>query len=109
LPLAHEQLRPVCCTARCCVVVVELAVGAVRRTVAREDRTGAEERRDEVTREARGNGAGRVLVERSARDRALEVATEAARHARANKVAVLALVRGAIARAVARNGCERPL
>src|SRR6266550_6532001 len=107
LPVADDQL-PVSAAGRRGVVVVELAVRAARRSVAREHCSRAEERLDEVTREARSDSARRLVVERAG-DRALEIAPEAALHACANELTVLALVRRAVTRAVAGYGRERAL
>src|SRR6478736_3235904 len=108
LPVADDQLRPISAAIRRGVVVVELAVSAVRRSVTREGSGRTEERSEEVTGET-GSSAGRVLVEDAAGDRAFEVAVEAARHACANELAVLALVRLAVARAVPGHRGEGPL
>src|SRR5882724_4180389 len=107
--MPHDQPRPIRLAARGRVVVVELAVGAVRRSVAGEHCGRAEERRDEVTREARSNRARRVLLERAACDRALEVAAKATRHPGANELAMLALVRDAVSRTGTHGRRERPL
>src|SRR5438552_582829 len=108
LPVADDEL-PVSAAGRRGVVVVELAVRAVRRSVAREHCSGAEERLEEVTREARSDRARRLPVEDAAHDRALEIATETTRHIRANHLAMLALVRGAVARTLAGDGREYAL
>src|SRR5580765_8009788 len=108
LPVADDQPGPISAAIRRGVVVVELAIGAVRRSVTREGSGRTEERSEEVTGET-GSSAGRVLVEDAAGDRAFEVAVEAARHACANELAVLALVRLAVARAVPGHRGEGPL
>src|SRR5207249_2611836 len=105
LPMAEQQPRAVHRAARCCVVEVELAVGAVG--VAREHRARAEERGDEVAREARGS-ARRLLVEGAAGDRALEITAEAALHAGTDGVTVSGLVVRAVPRTGAGEGGERP-
>src|SRR6476646_846321 len=108
LPVADDQPGPISAAVRRGVVVVELAIGAVRRSITREGSGRTEERSEEVSGET-GSGAGRVFVEDAAGDRAFEVAVEAARHAGANELAMLALVRLAVARAVPGRRGERPL
>src|SRR3954452_16955850 len=108
LPVADDQPRPISAAIRRRVVVVELAISAVRRSITREGSGRTEERGEEVSGEAR-SGAGRILVEDTAGDRALEIAVESARHACANELAVLARVGRAVARAVPGHRGERPL
>src|SRR3954466_5066044 len=108
LPVADDQSRAISTAIRGRVVVVELAISAVRRSVTREGCGGTEEGGEKVSGEAR-RGAGRILVDDTTGDRALEVAVEATCHARADELAVLARVGRAVARAVPGHRGERPL
>src|SRR5947209_2424299 len=105
-PRALAAVLPVVEPQRLCgrrVVVVELAIATVG--VTRERGAAAEERRDEVGREAR-RGASRVRVERAARDGPRQVADALARYACADGRPMV-LVGRARARARSAKGRER--